>query len=124
MGAEPAAFGKRGEVEGSTHHPPPCGLVSRSASIERLDGRPVAIGAGHAGEFMTVSYRFPGGPAPVTSGISTSERPDLVAGAIRGSLASTALVAVVELRRKPADDSACELARGIGPERVSHELVP
>jgi hypothetical protein len=46
------------------------------------------------------------------------------AGAIRGSLGSTALVAVVELRREPAGDSACELGRGIGPGRATHELVP
>jgi hypothetical protein len=55
---------------------------------------------------MTASYGLPSGCPSVKFAHRQANAPAGGAGAIRGSLGSTALVAVVELRREPADDSA------------------
>lgn len=55
---------------------------------------------------MTASYKTSRWSPPVTSAHGLANAPAGVAGAIRGSLRSTALVAVADPRREPAEDPA------------------
>jgi hypothetical protein len=65
----------------------------------------VAVGAGDVYDGAT-SFGFQVSPAGDVGHVNKRSAPAEGAEAIRRSVGSTALVAVVELRREPADDSA------------------
>jgi hypothetical protein len=112
------AAGLPGSVVGGVLQERSKGLGQLTDTVERLDRRPMNVGARHAGECMTASYGLPCGRPSVTPADRQANAPAWVVGAIRGSLGSTALV------RELLPDPAGELARGIGPERVAQEVVP